>query len=136
MGSAASPDVHCLLAASARAHDAAFFKAAVPAGTDTSHRLAENREEIRAQLRKMKEILRQQPSCLGCDVHPAPAPVFDDPVFRNVLIPVLTDYPLGPATLYLVYVSRRYVPLKIRTFVDFLMDAVPRISEPKRTAVG
>jgi hypothetical protein len=41
--------------------DAAFFKAAVPAGTDTSHRLAENREEIKAQLRKMKEILRRQP---------------------------------------------------------------------------
>jgi hypothetical protein len=41
--------------------DAAFFKAAVPAGTDTSHRLAENREEVKAQLRKMKEILRRQP---------------------------------------------------------------------------
>lgn len=41
--------------------DAAFFKAAVPAGTDTSHRLAENREEKNAQCRKMKETLRRQP---------------------------------------------------------------------------
>src|ERR1700738_2780645 len=33
--------------------DAAFLKAAVPASTDTSHRLAENREEIKGQLRKL-----------------------------------------------------------------------------------
>jgi DNA-binding transcriptional LysR family regulator len=38
------------------------------------------------------------------------------------LTPILTDYPLAESTLYVVYVSRRYLPLKIRAFIDFLID--------------
>jgi hypothetical protein len=32
----------------------------------------------------------------------------------------------GP-TLYIVYVSRKYLPLKIRAFIDFLMEFSAKI---------
>ena len=63
-----------------------------------------------------------------------PAITFEDPIFKNVLVPVLTDHPFGEATLYFVYVSRKYVPLKIRTFVDFIMESMGRFPVPKIAA--
>jgi DNA-binding transcriptional LysR family regulator len=48
--------------------------------------------------------------------------LLSEPMFKGVLTPVLTNYPLREPTLYLVYVSRRYLPLKIRAFIDFLME--------------
>ena len=51
---------------------------------------------------------------------------FDDPAFKGVLTPILSDYPLQEATLYVVYVSRRYLPLKIRAFIDFVLERFPR----------
>ena len=49
---------------------------------------------------------------------------FEDPVFKDVLTPVLTSYPLREPTVYLVYVSRKHVPLKLRTFIDFWREHV------------
>jgi hypothetical protein len=43
-------------------------------------------------------------------------------VFKDVLVPVLTNHPLWEPMLYLVYVSRKYAPLKIRAFVDFYLE--------------
>jgi DNA-binding transcriptional LysR family regulator len=63
-----------------------------------------------------------------------PALLFDDPIFRNALIPVLADHTFGDLTLYFVYVSRRYVPLKIRTFVDFFVEYVSHFPIPKPAA--
>ena len=60
----------------------------------------------------------------GIGLAPLPSLYFEDPAFKDVLIPVLTEYPLREATLYVVYVSRKYVPLKIRTFIDFLSEAL------------
>jgi DNA-binding transcriptional LysR family regulator len=71
----------------------------------------------------------------GIGLGPLPALIFDDPAFQNVLIPVLTKHPVGDVTLYFVYVSRKYVPLKIRTFVDFTMEYVSRVPQP-RSAVA
>jgi len=42
--------------------------------------------------------------------------------FREVLTPVLPDYPLRQATLYVVYASRKFLPPKLRTFVDFIVE--------------
>ena len=70
----------------------------------------------------------------GIGLGPVPALLFDDPVFRNVLLPVLAEHTLGDPTMYFVYVSRRYVPLKIRTFVDFFVEYVSRFPGPKSTA--
>ena len=37
---------------------------------------------------------------------------FEDPPFKDVLTPILTDYPPQERTLYVVYVGRRYLALK------------------------
>jgi DNA-binding transcriptional LysR family regulator len=58
--------------------------------------------------------------------------LFVDPMFKDVLQPVLTDYPLEEATAYYVYVSRRYVPLKIRAFIDFHMEIARAIDQEAR----
>ena len=70
----------------------------------------------------------------GIGLGPVPALLFDDPVFKNVLIPVLAEHTLGDFTMYFVYVSRKYVPLKIRTFVDSFVEYVSRFPLPKATA--
>jgi DNA-binding transcriptional LysR family regulator len=58
----------------------------------------------------------------GIGIAPLPPIYFEDSPFSGVLTPVLLDHALWEATLYILYVSRKYVPLKIRTFVDFLVD--------------
>jgi DNA-binding transcriptional LysR family regulator len=67
----------------------------------------------------------------GIGLAPLPDVFFDDPVFKDVLKPILTDYPLQEPTLYLVYVSRKYVPLKIRAFIDFAVEMAPKIRSPR-----
>jgi DNA-binding transcriptional LysR family regulator len=72
----------------------------------------------------------------GIGLAPLPDVFFDDPVFRDSLKPILIDYPLQEPTLYLVYVSRKYVPLKIRAFIDFAVEMAPKIRSPKLAAAG
>jgi DNA-binding transcriptional LysR family regulator len=64
----------------------------------------------------------------GIGLAPLPDILFEEPTFQGVLTPVLTDYPLREAMVYAVYVSRRYLPLKIRALIDFL--AQPAIPPP------
>ena len=66
----------------------------------------------------------------GIGLAPVSAVIFDEPVFKDVLVPVLTDYPLRQATVYLVYVSRKHVPLKIRSFIDYMVETIARLPEP------
>jgi DNA-binding transcriptional LysR family regulator len=61
-----------------------------------------------------------------------PAHLFEDLQFKDVLTPVLTDHPVCQTTLYIVYVSRKFVPLKIRTFADFLLLQLARREETQR----
>jgi DNA-binding transcriptional LysR family regulator len=56
----------------------------------------------------------------GIGLAPLPDILFEEPEFNGILMPVLTDYPIQGPTLYIVYVSRKYLPLKIRAFIDFL----------------
>src|SRR5258708_23634725 len=67
----------------------------------------------------------------GIGIAPVPAVLFEDPAFREVLTPVLPDYPLRQATLYVVYASRRFLPPKLRTFVDFIVEFFSSASQPK-----
>jgi len=67
----------------------------------------------------------------GIGIAPVPAVLFDDPAFKDILTPVLPDYPLQQATLYVVYASRKFVPPKLRTFVDFVVEFLSSESEPK-----
>ncbi|MGB6489065.1 MAG: LysR family transcriptional regulator [Steroidobacteraceae bacterium] len=66
----------------------------------------------------------------GVGLAPLPLTIFEEPAFRDVLIPVLTEYPLRQTALYTVYVTRRYVPLKIRSFIDFLVESVAEMHQP------
>ena len=67
----------------------------------------------------------------GIGLGPVPAIMFEEPHFKNVLVPVLTEYSLGEITMFFVYLSRKYVPLKIRTFVDFILESTSRTPRPK-----
>ena len=59
----------------------------------------------------------------GIGIAPLPDIYLSDPAFRDVLRPVLQDYPTRDYwTLYAVYVSRKYVPLKIRSFIDHVIE--------------
>jgi DNA-binding transcriptional LysR family regulator len=55
---------------------------------------------------------------------------FDDQMFHAIVKPVLPAYRMQTRTVHLVYVSRKYVPFKIRSFVDFLLDPVNRVYVP------
>jgi DNA-binding transcriptional LysR family regulator len=72
----------------------------------------------------------------GIGIGPLPTVYFDDPGFKDVLVPVLRDYTLGEATIYLVYVSRRYVPLKLRAFIEFAVERVAKLPPIQLPAAG
>jgi DNA-binding transcriptional LysR family regulator len=63
----------------------------------------------------------------GIGLSPLPAFFFEDPEFKDVLTPVMTESPFRESTLYLVYLSRKYLPLKIRAFVDFILETISKV---------
>jgi DNA-binding transcriptional LysR family regulator len=72
----------------------------------------------------------------GVGLASLPGIVFEDPVFKDVLVPVLSEYPLESPTLYVVYASRKYLPLKIRAFIDFLFESISQIPVGKAALHG
>src|SRR6202011_4321240 len=66
--------------------------------------------------------------CTGIGLAALPRIIFEDPMFKEALCPVLTKYPLRAPHLYALYVSRKHLPLKIRTFLDYLIEQthIPR----------
>src|ERR1700752_3762606 len=72
----------------------------------------------------------------GIGLAPLPDLMFEDPAFRDVLKPVLTDYPLQEPTLHIVYVSRKHLPLKIRAYIDFVQEKASAIQPPRLAAAG
>jgi DNA-binding transcriptional LysR family regulator len=70
----------------------------------------------------------------GVGLAPLPGIVFEDPVFKDVLVPVLFEYPLESPTLYVVYASRKYLPLKIRAFIDYIFESISQKPESKPVA--
>ena len=60
----------------------------------------------------------------GIGLAPLPLTVIEDTPFKGTLIPVLADYPLRHSTLHALYVSRKHVPPKIRTFIDHIIEYV------------
>jgi DNA-binding transcriptional LysR family regulator len=67
--------------------------------------------------------------CAGIGLAPLPRTMFEDPMFKGSLCPVLAKYPLKHPQLYAIYVSRKHLPLKIRTFLDHLIERT-RIPRP------
>ena len=67
----------------------------------------------------------------GIGLAPLPAILFEDPALKTRLTPVLMEYPLRQSMLYLVYVSRKYLPPKIVTFRDFMVERISQTPEPR-----
>ena len=65
--------------------------------------------------------------CTGIGFAPLPSLMLEDPMFRDALCPVLSDYALQPAHLYAIYVSRKHVPPKIRTFIDHMIEHMAQL---------
>ena len=59
----------------------------------------------------------------GIGLAPVPSALFEAPAFKEILTPVLTQYPLQEMTLYLVHPGRKHLPLKIRTFIDYFLNS-------------
>ncbi|MGP8033544.1 MAG: LysR family transcriptional regulator [Steroidobacteraceae bacterium] len=70
----------------------------------------------------------------GIGLAPLPDLFFEDPMFKDALKPVLTAYPMQEPTLYVVYVSRKHLPLKIRAFIDFVQEVASAIQQPRVAA--
>ncbi len=71
----------------------------------------------------------------GIGVGLVPGPLFEDPRFRDVLTAIFPEHPVREATLYAIYVSGRFVPPKIRTFIDFLVQSL-RFGKPASLRSG
>ena len=67
----------------------------------------------------------------GIGIAPVSGALFEDPAFREVLTPILPEYPLQQGMLYVVYASHKLVPPKLRTFVDFIVEFLASIREPR-----
>jgi DNA-binding transcriptional LysR family regulator len=67
--------------------------------------------------------------CAGIGLASLPRTMFEEPMFKDALCPVLVEHPLRHPHLYALYVSRKHLPLKIRTFLDHLIERT-RIPQP------
>ena len=91
---------------------------------------------IRVALRYRSALGVANAVASGIGLAPLPAILFEDPMFKTRLSPVLMEYPLRQSMLYLVYVSRKYLPLKIATFRDFLIERISQTPEPHPLALA
>jgi DNA-binding transcriptional LysR family regulator len=66
--------------------------------------------------------------CAGIGLAPLPRVMFEDPMFRDAVRPVLSDYALRVPHLYAIYVSRKQVPPKIRTFIDHVIEYLAQVA--------
>ncbi|HEY0747006.1 MAG TPA: LysR family transcriptional regulator [Steroidobacteraceae bacterium] len=74
--------------------------------------------------------------CAGIGLAALPRMTLEDPMFKDTLCPVLTKYPLKHPHMYALYVSRKHLPLKIRTFVHHWVEfsKIPRPWHESQTA--
>ena len=64
-----------------------------------------------------------QAACAGLGIHIAPEFIVAAAVRAGDLQPILTDWGAPSLDLWTVYPHRRFLPRKVRLFVDFLADA-------------
>jgi DNA-binding transcriptional LysR family regulator len=72
----------------------------------------------------------------GVGVALLPVALLSDPVFVNVLSPVLTEFRLKESTLYLLYADRKHLPFKARTFIDLVLESTAGKQEQTQTALA
>jgi len=59
----------------------------------------------------------------GIGIAVIPTAYLDDPQFDSILTAICPEQLAWDTTLYVLYASRKFLPLKIRTFVDFLVES-------------
>lgn len=89
-------------------------------------RLLESGREVRVKVKSAlvtsnAEVLRQA-VVHGLGIAQGPAYVFTELGRLGQVKAVLPDYKLAPADIFVVYPSTRYVPPKVRVFIEFLVD--------------
>ena len=67
----------------------------------------------------------------GIGLAPVPLTVLEDPPFKGALTAVLPEYPLQQPMLRALYVSRKHVSPKIRTFIDHVVEYSAGIPLPQ-----
>jgi DNA-binding transcriptional LysR family regulator len=68
----------------------------------------------------------------GIGIAPVPAVVFEDPRFKDVMVPILPEHPLQRGKLYALYATRKFLPLGLRAFVDFSAEFLGRVAAQER----
>ena len=68
----------------------------------------------------IRATLRRLPAQVGLGVAILPDFVFKERQQDGTLVPILTDYLSNDRGIYAIYPHRRYLPAKVRAFVDFL----------------
>jgi DNA-binding transcriptional LysR family regulator len=63
-----------------------------------------------------------------------PAALCSDPAFAGVLRPVLTEFRLKDSGLYLLYRTRKHLPLKARNFIDLVLASGASTGEQRQAA--
>lgn len=98
----------------------------------------QGRSEVPARIVQRFRSMAGVPDAVaaGSGLAPLPQTLFEEPAFKDVLVPVLPDFPLWQTTLYLVYISRKYVPLKIRSFIDFVIEFAAAMDAQSRAALA
>jgi len=64
----------------------------------------------------------QQAVLAGLGIAKIPTFIVGKDIAAGKLVPLLTDYDLPLQTLYAVFPERRYLPTKVRVFLDFIVD--------------
>jgi DNA-binding transcriptional LysR family regulator len=59
----------------------------------------------------------------GVGIALVPAALCSDPAFAGVLRPVLSEFRLKESTLYLLYRSRKHLPLKAQKLIDLVLES-------------
>lgn len=71
---------------------------------------------------------------VGSCIAPLPSIYFEDPLFKDHIRAVLPGYVMSSPTLYVVYVSHKHLPLKMRTFIDAFVEYVGGMPASKAIA--
>jgi DNA-binding transcriptional LysR family regulator len=68
----------------------------------------------------------------GVGISSGPVWWFDNTANQGALVRLLPDYDMGVVPLYAAYPSRRFVPQKVRIFIDYLKDEYRKYEEQHR----
>jgi DNA-binding transcriptional LysR family regulator len=63
-------------------------------------------------------------SVRGCGIIMQPTFVVEEDIAAGRLVRILNDWNVEGLNLYAIYLSRRFLPAKVRVFIDYLSEVV------------